>query len=245
MTRILILGGTAEGARIAKIVSIIDGLKLVYSLAGVTKLPNIPNCETRIGGFGGTEGFVQYLTEKNIDRVIDATHPYATRMASHAVSACNECNIPRIKLVRPAWTPVPGDDWRGVANASEAAELVPKISKRVFLATGRKDLLAFEKLSGIWFLLRLVDVPETSISLTNYQLILGRGPFPLEEEISLLQAHKIGVVVLKNSGGSTYAKIEAARTLGLPAIIIDRPKRPEGLIVESIEDVVSWLDFFY
>jgi precorrin-6A/cobalt-precorrin-6A reductase len=49
-------------------------------------------------------------------------------------------------------------------------------------------------------------------------------------------------MVSKNSGGSaTYPKIEAARALGLPVIMIARPHKPAGHVVASAEDAVAWL----
>jgi precorrin-6A/cobalt-precorrin-6A reductase len=49
-------------------------------------------------------------------------------------------------------------------------------------------------------------------------------------------------VVSKNSGGiATYGKIAAARGLGLPVIMIERPPQPEGQAVETIDACVSWL----
>ncbi|MGL6139661.1 MAG: precorrin-6A/cobalt-precorrin-6A reductase, partial [Planktothrix sp.] len=74
------------------------------------------------------------------------------------------------------------------------------------------------------------------------QLILQRGPFSLELERSLLQKHQIGAIVSKNSGGdATYAKIIAARQLGLPIVMIQRPPVPEGETVTDVESVLSWV----
>jgi precorrin-6A/cobalt-precorrin-6A reductase len=241
MAKILILGGTADGVGIAKVVSELSEMDAVYSLAGATKSPKLPNCRTRVGGFGGADGLARYLREENIDGMVDATHPYASQMANHANLACEENNVPRIKLLRPAWTPVPGDDWHGVENAAEAAESIPKTAKRIFLATGHKDLPKFKHLSESWFLVRLVDAPKIEVPLLKHQLILGRGPFDLKAEVDLLRMHKIDAVVSKNSGGSTYTKIEAARHLGLPVVMIDRPKPPKGLVVDSLDEIRDWL----
>ncbi len=241
MAKFLILGGTAEGLRVTKVVSELSGIDTIYSLSGATKSPKLPNCRTRVGGFGGVEGLLQYLGKEKFDGLVDVTHPYASQMANHAALACEESNIPRIKFVRPAWIKVSGDDWRGAQNLEEAAESIPEIAQRIFLATGHKDLPVFKSLSERWFLVRLVDAPKAEISLDKYQLILGRGPFNLETEIKLFKTHKIDAVVSKNSGGSTYAKIEAARNLGLPVIMIDRPKPPKGLVVGSLGGIKNWV----
>jgi precorrin-6A/cobalt-precorrin-6A reductase len=241
MTRVLILGGTAEGAELAGAISAKTGFEPIYSLAGVTRSPNLPGCAVLTGGFGGAKGLGDFLRTEKIDKVVDATHPYATRMAAHAAEACTEESIPRIKLLRPAWEPIPGDDWRVVGDTSEAAALLPDLTDRVFLATGQKDLAAFAPLTHICFLVRLVDAPSNDLPLANHQLVLGRGPFDLEAEMEMLRHHQIGALVSKNSGGGAYAKIKAARDLGLPVVIINRPPAPTGPVVESTDAVIAWL----
>ena len=48
-------------------------------------------------------------------------------------------------------------------------------------------------------------------------------------------------LVARLGGGATYAKIEAARALGLPVVMIARPDKPQGHVVASAEQAVAWL----
>jgi precorrin-6A/cobalt-precorrin-6A reductase len=58
-----------------------------------------------------------------------------------------------------------------------------------------------------------------------------------------LRDEKIEIVVSKNSGGTaTYAKIKAARSLGLPVVMIARPNKPAGNVVHGAEEAVGWLE---
>ena len=76
----------------------------------------------------------------------------------------------------------------------------------------------------------------------NLVLLQQRGPFDRDAELRLLKERKIEVIVSRNSGGSaTYPKIEAARVLGLPVIMITRPVKPVGHIVRTPEEAVAWL----
>ena len=51
------------------------------------------------------------------------------------------------------------------------------------------------------------------------------------------------MIVAKNSGGeATYGKIEAARALRLPVIMLKRPALPEVASVATVEEVLAWLD---
>ncbi len=105
---------------------------------------------------------------------------------------------------------------------------------RVFLTTGRDELRPFVKASQHFYLLRSVEAPERSELPTHVELITARGPFRLEDELAMLKDHAIDIVVTKNSGGeATYAKLEAARALGLPVIMVRRPMLPDAPSVED------------
>ena len=102
-----------------------------------------------------------------------------------------------------------------------AADYLPKFAKRVFLTTGIRGLEAFSGLKDLWFLVRLIDKPETPPALESYQVIAGRAPYSLEDERAILAEHSIDALVAKNAGGSaTEAKIFAAAEAGIePAVV--------------------------
>ena len=241
--RLLILGGTGEAAALAHRLGRLPNLGIVTSMAGRTRAPAAVPGELRVGGFGGKDGLARYLVERPIDLVIDATHPYAARMTANAVAACDAVGVPRLLLSRPPWQEQPNDRWVRAPDAAAAARMLPELGRRVFLSTGRQDLAPFAGLSEIWFLVRLIDEPQEPLPLANYELILGRGPFAAEDEAALLQEHGIAVVLSKNSGGqATYGKIEAARRLGLPVVMIARPPLPFGDMVHSVDEAAAWAE---
>ncbi|MCH8036524.1 MAG: cobalt-precorrin-6A reductase, partial [Proteobacteria bacterium] len=175
--------------------------------------------------------------------LVDATHPFAARISRNAAQACAAAGVPRLVLTRSPWTARDGDRWTPVPDAEAAAAALPGLGARVFLTIGRQELAAFAGLDDIWFLVRLVEPPEDPLPLHDCHLVLGRGPFSLERETALLRAHGIEAVVSKNSGGAgTYAKIEAARALDLPVVMVARPARPEGETVETVAAALAWLE---
>lgn len=234
MKKILILGGTAEAVSFAKTLQEETGLSVIYSLAGRTRSPNLPDCEVRQGGFGGVAGLVRYLRQKEIAAVIDATHPYAAQMAESARQAATETSLPHYKFLRPAW-PEPDDAlWIHASSAEDAAGKIQDNFERVFLSSGLNDIAAFSHLASIWFLIRSIEDPETPIPLGNFSHIKARGPFNEADERALLRDHKIDAVVSKNSGGSaTVAKLRAAKSLSIPVIMIDRPSVGGGVLFED------------
>ncbi|BAY89519.1 MULTISPECIES: cobalt-precorrin-6A reductase [unclassified Tolypothrix] len=240
--KVLILGGTGDAAEIAVRVATIPGVEAIASLAGRTRQPSIPSGNVRIGGFGGVAGLVSYLQEMSIDFVIDATHPFASQISWNAAAATAEVGIPRLLFNRPAWEKVNGDRWIEVDSITDAAAALSNQAQRVFLTVGRQELSAFAHLEGIWFLMRVIDPPSPD-ALTPPGLVLcDRGPFALDNEREILIHHKIDTIVSKNSGGdATYAKIIAARELGIEVVMVKRPAIPPGEQVSNVEDVVAWL----
>jgi len=241
--RLLILGGTGDAAELAARASQIAEIEVVSSLAGRTQQPFTPKTGTvRIGGFGGAAGLATFLLDRPIDLLIDATHPFAAQISANAAVAAAECNVPYLMLVRPAWESVEGDRWIEVASHSEAAIALLGQSQRVFLTIGRQELAAFAGLDAIWFLMRAIDPPALNTPVPNGKLLLARGPFTLEDERKLLLEYKIDTIVSKNSGGgANYAKIAAARELGLPIVMVQRPPIPDVEQVADVEGAIAWL----
>ncbi|MFQ5467021.1 MAG: cobalt-precorrin-6A reductase [Kiloniellaceae bacterium] len=240
--RVLILGGTGEAVALANRLASTPGLAVTTSLAGRTRAPAAVPGAVRRGGFGGPEGLADYLRARGIGAVVDATHPYAARMSANAAAACGDAGVPRLMLRRPPWRPGPGDRWIDAVDGAAAAAALPAHGARVFLAIGRDGLAPFAARADTWFLVRLIDPPAAALSLARCAVICGRGPFAVDDEIALLRAHRIDAVVSKNSGGTaTHGKIEAARRLGLPVVMIARPPPTPGDSVATVDAAVAWV----
>jgi precorrin-6A/cobalt-precorrin-6A reductase len=242
--RILILGGTQEGFDLAELLADVADAEIISSLAGRTREPRTPKGKVRTGGFGGAEGLARYLRAERITHLINATHPFAEEISASAVAAAEAVGIPLMRLLRPAWAAQREDRWVAARHAAEAAELCRRNGGRIFLTLGSGELAAFAHVHNAYFVVRMVDVPE-EVPLRDYRTIAARGPFSLQDELRLLAEHHIGLVVAKNSGGdATYAKVEAARRMALPVIMIDRPAialDPRSPAVASVAEAVRWV----
>jgi precorrin-6A/cobalt-precorrin-6A reductase len=242
MTRILLLGGTTEANLMAETIAK-AGLAAVYSYAGRTAAPMGQPIHMRVGGFGGVEGLCAYLKAEAITHVIDATHPFAAQMSTNAVAACVATGTPLIALERAPWMPSEGDRWTHVPDLPAAVAALDGPPQRVFLAIGRQHIDAFAAQPQHHYLLRLVDVPTDPLPLPQAEVVVARGPFDLAGDTALMQAHGTEVVVAKNAGGKgAVAKIAAARALGLPVVMIDRPVVPPRRVARSVAGVMAWLN---
>ena len=241
--RILILGGTTEARRLAERLAPRADLEVTLSLAGRTSNPVPHPVPLRVGGFGGPQGLADHLKSESIDRLIDATHPYAAIMAHNAAQAARLAGVPLLALRRAAWHPVAGDRWSEVADTREAARALGDAPRRVFLALGRNEIAAFAAAPEHHYLVRSVDPVEPPLAVPHATYIQARGPFREADDHALLAAHAIDVVVSKNSGGdAAYGKIAAARALGIAVMLLRRPALPDVPAVERIDDAVAWLD---
>ena len=241
---LLILGGTGEASALARaaLARFDDALGVTTSLAGRTEQPGSLPGRVRIGGFGGARGLAAYLVEHRVDRLIDATHPFAARISTAARIVCDEARVPRLLLLRPPWRRRPLDRWIEVDNMAAAAEVVGRVGRRAFLTIGAGEVACFAAATGVRFLVRLVDPPHGPLPLRFSQVVVGRGPFTLGAERHLLERHAIDVLVCKASGGAaTEAKIAAARELGIPVVMVRRPAPEPGDAVETVEAALDWL----
>jgi precorrin-6A/cobalt-precorrin-6A reductase len=241
---LLILGGTGEAAALARaaLARHGGGLRITSSLAGRTERPGPLPGEVRIGGFGGAAGLAAYLTEHRVDRLIDATHPFAARISAAARQACDTTGVPRLMLRRPPWLRHPLDRWIEVADMAAAAAVVGQAGRRAMLTVGAGEVAAFAAAVGVRFVVRLVDPPRCRLPLRYHEIVLGRGPFSVVQERHLFERYAIDVLVAKASGGAaTEAKIVAARALSLPVVMVRRPPPEPGAAVDTVAAALIWL----
>lgn len=230
MTHVLILGGTAEARDLAERLQA-KGVPLTSSLAGRVARPRLPVGPVRIGGFGGVDGLTAWLRGHGVSAVVDATHPFAETMGRHAACAATAAGVPLLRLARPGWADHPdAGSWTWVSDHAQAREAADAIGGTPFVTTGRQTLhhhtTPWAKRS---VLVRLVEPPERPLP-SAWTVLRSRGPFDEAAEEALMREHEVSVLLTKDSGGRfTRAKLDAARHLGVPVVVVARPTRVEGV----------------
>lgn len=240
MTRVLLLGGTAEARALADRL-VAAGVAVTTSLAGRVADPRLPAGAVRIGGFGGVDGLRTALAD--YDAVVDATHPFATTMSANAAAACRAAGLPLLRLERPGWAQPAGAAWHWADSHDQAGQIAARLGRRPVLTIGRQQLAAYlPALADATVLARVVEPPSIDLPL-SWTVISDRGPYALPGELALLREHGADVVVTKDSGGRyTWPKMLAAEQLGLPVVVVRRPARPAGVTtVNDVERVLAWV----
>lgn len=238
--KIAILGGTRDARTLAyKLYE--AGHDVITSLAGRTTTPEEISGRVRIGHFGGEEGLADWLKEEGIDCMIDATHPFSAKMTSNAHWAGKSVDCPVIHLQRKSWQQQDGDNWVRVSSYEEAAHAIP-VNSRVFLSVGRQPISHFAHRRDIYAIMRMIDAPSAECPLPAGDVLLARPGKTASQEEELFRQYGITCLVSKFSGGaSAYPKIEAARHLKIPVIIIERPQADIGETADSLEAVIKWV----
>ncbi|BAU93839.1 precorrin-6x reductase [Methylorubrum populi] len=240
--RVLVLGGTTEASTLVTRLAGETDFAVTLSLAGRTAAPRPEPVPMRVGGFGGADGLARWIAENGIRAVIDATHPFAARISANAAAACRAGGVPLLAVRRPAWERQPGDDWSEVQDVPACVAALGPAPRRVFLTIGRQEVSAFARAPQHAYIVRTIEPVGDALPVPNLVAVSARGPFTLEDEIRLMREADIEVLVTKNSGGgATYPKIEAARRLGLPVVIVARPALPEVAAVPDAAGALLWL----
>ena len=218
--RLLLLGGTTEALRLARRL----GLETIYSLAGLGRVPDDLPCRVRVGGFGGAEGLAAFIADEGIELLLDLTHPYAAQISHNAARAAEIAGVPCWALRRSGWQPGADDDWREVGGWDELTRALV-LFERPFFTSGREPLAHLHEIPEHqhWTVRCLQAEPAPP----RAEIIGARGPFSLDEERALFARLRCDVLVSKNSGSvSTEPKLQVARELGLPVLLLRRPELP-------------------
>ena len=237
MKRILLLGGIGDALQLAR--RLAPHHEVTYSLAGRTNRPLTLPCAISVGGFGGVTGLTDFLKNGRFTLLIDATHPYAARISWHAMLAAKATGIPLWAYRRPPWQPAAEVTWRCV-DGWVNLKMALSAFYRPFFTIGQEPLNQVASIPPTQhWLIRCLT--EQAPSLPNLSILNALGPFTVEAESAVMQRYDVDVLVSKNSGGSVVAaKLEAARLLRIPVLMLERPCLPAA--DREFDDIVVLSD---
>lgn len=187
----------------------------------------------------------------NFDILVDASHPYAVNISQNAIAACQRAEIPYIRFER-AEVEVDDKNIFKVDSYEAAAVKAAELGKNIFITTGSRNLKKFidaDALKDCNLSVRILPTAEVlreceSYGLTPKQIIAMQGPFSTELNVETFKHCRADVIITKNSGkvGGADTKIEAAKILNLPVVMIDRPKIFYPNVAFDFKEILNFME---
>ncbi len=263
-----VFSGTSDGNALANELAQ-QGYPVVVSAAteygGEVAVRHCPGVSVW-AGHQGVEARKQALSQHQTRAIIDATHPYAQLISKQLMGLSKSLNIPYLRYERPSSNGMtvdlgnvkPSPEGEGAYSTEnqcdsteQAAEQAIKLGRRIFLATGSKDLAAFFNAPGAaereWFV-RVTPEPEfiqraIDLGVPRSHICAMQGPFSEAFNTALWRDLKIDCVISKDSGdaGGYQAKAAAAQALNIPLLVIKRPKLEYSSVTTTFAAVLRQL----
>ena len=239
--RLLLLAGTRNAVQIAGALSREHRVAATAALPRAARTPVPLGLPTRIGGWGGEEAFHDWLLRERVGAILDATHPFATRISDRALRSAAQLGIDYLRFQRPPWMPGAEDRWSFLNDCAEVPQKVPE-GATVLLDTGGRGASLVGPLEGRTVHCRLEPPLPNGRGVAGWRYLVARAPFDAESEMRLYSGLGLDWIVLPNVGGvDERPKLEAARRLGIRIGLIRRPPQPEAPRAETVSEVMRWV----
>jgi len=246
---ILLFGGTTEGRQAAALCDRL-AMPFIYSTRSLVE-PFATTCGEFRDGALDEAAMAELIALRGVRIVIDAAHPFASRLHHSVFEACRRLAVRLIRFDR-AVLPLPSAPW--IHPATDFAEAVARLERlepaKLLALTGvqsiaplrpwwrcREMLLRILPSAGSIELARREGFPEAKLLPMNPD-----GPDEALE--ALVRSHGVDCLLAKESGESGFfpAKLRVAERCGIPLIVIRRPAAPAwDTVVFSAEDLEARL----
>ncbi len=249
-TKIFLIAGTEDGRSLAKFLSqknfdvtasvVSDyGRKLLETCAGI-KINDKPLDRDELE---------KILREEHFNFLVDASHPYAKNISANAIAAAQAAQIVYIRYER-AEVEFDYEKIFHVDSYEAAALKASELGKNIYLTTGSRNLKIFvDLLKDCNLTARILPTADVLaqcevLGLSPKQIVAMQGPFSTELNVELFKHAGAEVIVTKNSGqiGGADTKLEAAKILNLPVVMINRPKINYPNLATTFDDVLKLLE---
>ena len=259
---ILIFAGTTEGRELAEYASEIGAGCYVSTATeyGKELLGTHPGIRPMSGRMD-EEQIGQFLKDKGIRLVVDATHPFARAATENIRAACAGMGVRYVRCLREQGMDPgkkPGGQEAGVEEADgknrmivvgsvrRAVEYLKKTTGNILIATGSKELHLYTALDGyrercFARVLSTAEAVEEIVKLgfQGRHLIAMQGPFSREMNLALLRQTGAAYFVTKESGkaGGFEEKLAASEDAGAVLVVIGRPEET-GVSVQGAKEII-------
>lgn len=238
---IWIIGGTSEARRLVNKIGDIEDFIITSATESERQFIDSPKL---IIGRMNLDEMLEFVEDRNIELIVDLSHPYAKIVSKNAKKVSNMKNIKYIRYIR-SQTEIPS--WAVYLKSyDECISYLKNISGTVFFTTGSKNIGDFEKIRGQnRFIYRILPALESIEECRKYNvhmkdIVAMLGPFSTKFNKSIFHEYDADYVVMKDSGksGGTLERINACKELGITPIIIGRTEESGIENLEEIEKLI-------
>ena len=234
--KVLVFAGTSEGGAITDLLAN-AGVRVHACVAteyGRTSVRPNPNVEVSSRPLTPEE--MRGLM-KEYPVVVDATHPYATRITGHIKEACADTGAEYVRLRRPE-SDTSGDDIVCVDSIDAAVEFLKGTEGNILATTGSKELAKYTAIPDYRerVFARVLSTSSNvadvaAMGFEGKNLFAMQGPFCEELDYGMLLQTNARYLVTKDSGapGGFEEKVNAARRAGVKIVLVGRPPEDPGM----------------
>lgn len=257
---VLVFGGTSDALMLCEALAT-RGIHFTLSVATEEGKHSAKQFESNIIlGRMDSSAMREFIQRNHVDYVIDAAHPYAQVLRLTIVVACEGIQCPVMRYERPSYEPqvthstlesATNEKSQSIhdsplvikaTNVMDACRKITDSQQRILLTTGSKDLETYKRMLRDKVLFaRVLPVAEVisecnALGLGIENIIAMKGPFSRNMNRALYEMLQPDVVITKESGsvGGFGEKVDPCIELGIPCIVIERPK------TTSINQYVSY-----
>ncbi len=251
----LVLGGTSDSVILAqKLYEAKKAIVLSTATAYGERIAALNYKGDIVHGKMDEEALTHFCQARQIECIVDATHPFAQLVSETAIQVCSQLNLAYYRYERPESDLLLEDtsteDLLFCDSYEAAGRFVNAREGNILVTTGSKEI---EKLTQVIedksrIFVRFLPVSEQLLKMEALgfmpsQMILMQGPFSVELNQGMLEKVGAKFLITKESGasGKTDEKIEAARRCGVQVLVIQRPKVAYPNVYKSIEGLFEQL----
>ncbi|MGK7949089.1 MAG: cobalt-precorrin-6A reductase [Xenococcaceae cyanobacterium] len=248
--KVWLIGGTTESVLITKAL-VKSKLNCIVTVATPTAKILYPSeCQVKVGRMDSL-AMRQFCLREKIFALLDASHPYAVEVSRQAIDTARAVKIPYLRYERPSVKSFVISHQSLVTKLDDFDALFAGNylqGKRVLLTLGCQTLHLFKSWQEKATLFaRILPKPESlamaiAAGFTTDRIIAIRPPVSKELEKALWQQWQISLVVTKASGkaGGEDLKREVAQKLGIPLIVISRPKMEYPQKTSCLDEAIAF-----
>jgi precorrin-6A/cobalt-precorrin-6A reductase len=249
---VLILAGTSDARELALQIQAAG-----YPLLTTVVTENAAKSMEEVGlpvrtGRMNADEICDLIQKENFKAVVDASHPFAEEASRNALAGAKAAGVPYIRYERASSEEKANPLITKVQDYAAAAELAAEHKGVVMLTTGSKTLQIFaEKLIGlpdVRMIARMLPRKDNmekceALGVEQKNIVAIQGPFSKELNAALYKQYGVTLMITKESGkvGSVDEKLEAALELGIPTIMITRPKIDYGTVFSEFNQIIEAL----